>query len=108
MLSPQQAHDDYLELSASAGIVGVGLFVWFVVALLQTARKALDSFTGIQRVFAIGAIVGILGVCVHSLIDFGLHITANALVFVMLLALLSLKPINQRPRAQEHRNAAFS
>jgi hypothetical protein len=57
---------------------------------------------------AVGAIIGIVGVGVHSLVDFGLHITCNALVFVMLLALLSVNRIDQRLGTQAHRSAAFN
>jgi O-antigen ligase len=108
VLSPQQAHNDYLELLASGGIIAVGLFLWFAVAFFRVSRKALQRFTSLQRVFAAGAIIGIAGVAVHSMIEFGLHITSNAVIFVMLLAVLSLNPIKQRLSAQEHRSAAFN
>jgi len=108
VLSPQQAHNDYLELLASGGLIAAAIFVWFVFALVQQCRKALQTFTGFQRVIAFGSIIGIFGVALHSLIEFGLHITANAFAFVILLAVLSLKSLNQRPLAQEHRSAAFN
>jgi O-antigen ligase len=107
VLSPQQGHNDYLELLASGGLIGMALFGWFVVVLGQQIRRTLATSTGIQRVFAVGAIIGIVGVGVHSLVDFGLHITCNALVFVMLLALLSVNRIDQRLETQAHRSAAF-
>jgi len=108
VLTPQQAHNDYLELLASGGLIGAAIFAWFAFALAQQCGKALTTFTGAQRVIACGSIIGIFGVAVHSLIEFGLHITANALAFVILLAILSLKNLNQRPSAQEHRTAAFN
>ncbi len=108
VLTPQQAHSEYLELLASGGLIGVGLFAWFVVAIVQRIQRALTSYTGVQRVFAVGGIIGILGVAVHSLVDFGLHMTGNALVFVMLLAILSMTPLDQRGIAQAHRNGAFN
>ena len=108
ILTPQQGHNDYLELLASGGLIGGAIFLWFVIVLVRRARAALASFTALQRVFAAGAIIGIVGGGVHRLVDFGLHITANGLVFVMLLGLISLKPIDQRVSAQEHRSAAFS
>ena len=92
----------------SGGLIGVGLFGWFLVTLIQRTRHAMATFIGIQRVLAVGAIIGVVGVGVHSLVDFGLHITGNALVFVMLLGLLSVGRIDQRPVAQEHRSAAFN
>jgi O-antigen ligase len=100
-LTPQQAHNDYLEVLASGGIVGVGLLVWFAIVVVRQARKALSASDGFQRAVASGAIIGLVGVAVHSMVDFGLHITANALVFVALVAILGLKAMTPRSRPGE-------
>jgi len=91
--TPQQAHNDYLELLASAGILGAGLFIWFAVALIREARHSVRTGEGFQRAVSLGAIIGLVGVGVHSIVDFGLHVTINALVFVVLVAFLSLKSL---------------
>lgn len=91
--TPQQAHNDYLELLASAGVAGAALLVWFVLALVKQARQNVRAGEGLQRAASLGAIVGLTGVSVHSLVDFGLHITVNGLVFVALLAIISLDRI---------------
>jgi O-antigen ligase len=90
-LTPQQAHNDYLELLASGGILGAALFIWFAVALIREARRSVRNNEGFQRAVSLGAIIGLVGVAVHSIVDFGLHITINALVFVVLAGILSLK-----------------
>jgi O-antigen ligase len=90
VLTPQQAHNDYLELLASGGLVGAGLFVWFAVMLVRQVRKSVNVPQGIQRAVMLGAIIAVVGAGVHSIVDFGLHITINALVFVVLLAILCL------------------
>lgn len=97
-LTPQQAHNDYLEVLASGGIVGVALFVWFAIAVVSQARRAMNALDGFQRAAACGAAIAIVGVAVHSIFDFGLHITANALVFVALLSILSLSAITPPTR----------
>ena len=107
VLTPQQAHSEYLELLASGGLIGMGLLTWFIVALFKRTRSALEQLSGTQRVLAIGAGIGIAGVAVHSLVDFGLHMPANALVFVMLLAMLSLNRLDQPAVAQADRTGAF-
>jgi O-antigen ligase len=91
--TPQQAHNDYLELLSSAGVLGAAVFVWFAVALVKQARQSVRRNEGFQRAVTLGAIVGLAGVGVHSIVDFGLHITVNALVFMALLAIISLAPI---------------
>ncbi|HVS82086.1 MAG TPA: O-antigen ligase family protein [Pyrinomonadaceae bacterium] len=100
-LTPQQAHNDYLEVLASGGLVGVGLFVWFAIVLVNQARKTLKATDGFQRAVACGATIALVGVAVHSIVDFGLHITVNALVFVALLAILSLSALAPTKRPSE-------
>ncbi len=105
--TPVQAHNDYLELLASGGLVGLALFAWFCVLLARRLQIVLRDFSGFQRAAALGAMVGIAGVAMHSLVDFGLHITGDALVFVMLLSILSTGKIangHVRKRIKKHRS----
>ncbi|HET6977624.1 MAG TPA: O-antigen ligase family protein [Pyrinomonadaceae bacterium] len=85
LMTPQEAHNDYLELLSSAGLIGLALGVWFVVAVVRKTRENLSIDTGFKRAVRLGAVLGLTGVAAHSLVDFGLHITANAIVFVVLI-----------------------
>jgi O-antigen ligase len=99
VLTPQQAHNDYLELLASGGVLAAALFVWFVIVLIRQSRHSVTATRGFQRAVVLGTIISLAGVAVHSLVDFGLHITINALGFVILLGILSLKPFeDSEPR----------
>ena len=91
--TPQQAHNDYLELLASGGILGAVLLIWFVIALLRQIKQSVDATEGFQRAATFGALIGLVGVGVHSIVDFGLHITINALVFMMLVGIVSLNTL---------------
>jgi O-antigen ligase len=102
LFTPQQAHNDYLEILASGGLIGFGLLVWFATMLFKQTRKALASADPFYNAVCFGAIIGLAGVAVHSIFDFGLHITLNALVFVALLAILSLKPTKAKLAASEY------
>lgn len=86
-LTPQQAHNDYLELLASGGIIALVLGAWFLYLFIKRARERLRGADQFCRAACFGALVALFGVAVHSLVDFGLHITINALVFVALLAI---------------------
>jgi O-antigen ligase len=96
LMTPQQAHNDYLELLASGGLLGAGLFIWFSIALLNQISRGINAVEGFQRAVLLGSIIGLVGVGVHSMVEFGLHITINALVFVVLLAIISLKTVTGR------------
>jgi O-antigen ligase len=91
--TPQQAHNDYLELLASGGLLGASLFVWFAAELIRQAWQSVKAIEGLQRAVVLGAIISLVGLAVHSLVDFGLHVTINAVGFVILLGILSLKPM---------------
>lgn len=84
-VTPQEAHNDYLELMASGGLIGVALLGWFLVIFIKGVRERLRRSEGFARAASVGALVGLFGVAVHSFVDFGLHITINALAFVALL-----------------------
>lgn len=85
LMTPQEAHNDYLELLSSGGVIGFAIGVWFVVAVVRATRRNLLS--GDMRTLRMGAVVGIVGVAAHSLVDFGLHILVNAIVFLALISI---------------------
>jgi O-antigen ligase len=87
VLTPQEAHNDYLELLSSGGIVGLAIGIWFVVIVVGLARRTLNTDTGFIRAARIGAVLGLAGVAAHSLLDFGLHLFGNTVVFFTLIML---------------------
>lgn len=86
-LAPQEAHNDYLELLASGGIIGAAIGIWFGVILFKRTRATFRSPSQFRRAASFGAALGIVGVGVHSLVDFGLHMIVNALVFMTLVVI---------------------
>jgi len=88
---PQQAHNEYFELVAGGGVIGGALGVWFVLMLIREARKRLHESDALRRAVCCGALVGLVGVAIHSLVDFGLHVMANALICCGLIALATAK-----------------
>jgi O-antigen ligase len=103
LMTPQEAHNDYLELLSSGGVIGFALGVWFVVAVVRKARKNLFVDTGYMRAVRLGAMLGLVGVAAHSFVDFGLHIIVNALVFITLIAIVTIDifPAKAQRRKEE-------
>ena len=91
LMTPQEAHNDYLELLSSAGLIGLAFGVWFAVAAVRKIRHNLLVDTGYKRAVRLGAVLGITGVAAHSLVDFGLHIMTNAVVFIVLIMIATSK-----------------
>ncbi|MDE3068362.1 MAG: O-antigen ligase family protein [Verrucomicrobiota bacterium] len=96
---PGHAHNDYLNLLADWGAVGGGIVLAgmaiFGAGWIKTWRRVRKSETDLgsglsQRLaFFLGASAGLLALAIHSFVDFNLHIPANAILGVTLLALLS-------------------
>lgn len=85
----EQAHNDYLQLLADAGVVGAVIGIVFLVALFRSARSVIRVENVFRRGVGVGALVGIFGVLVHSLFDFVLHTTAVSVLFLFMTAMLS-------------------
>ena len=103
------AHNDFAELMAETGTVGLvlalmGIGVFFFGAFHKFELK----FGDVGGCIRLGAAVGCCGVLVHSFSDFNLHIPANAAWFVACAGISQL-PVSARLR--EHRprltNAGF-
>lgn len=91
-MTPQQAHNDYLEVLGSGGVVAFAILAWFAVAVFRRSRENLRSSNHFRRAAAFGATIGIVGVAVHSLVDFGLHMMVNAFMFTTLVVIATSKP----------------
>jgi O-antigen ligase len=85
--TPQQAHNDYLEVAASGGIIGAAICVWFGVMLITRLKRTLGQAGAWRRAACAGAAIGLLGVAVHSMFDFGVHLTINAALFMVLVVI---------------------
>jgi len=92
-------HSDYLNVLTDWGLVG-GLLVLTALVLLAVGivrtwprvRRAEGDFgRGLSNRFAcfLGLLGGLVAMAVHSLVDFNLHVPADALLALTLLALLT-------------------
>jgi O-antigen ligase len=85
----QFAHNDYLQVLSDGGLVGGALALWFMIAIYHSFAAGLKSREPMVSAFALGAGAGIFAILVHSLFDFNLQIPSNALLFLVLCAVVS-------------------
>ena len=87
LLRVEQAHNDYLQTLADAGIAGFACVAAFIYLLLKIGIDVIrNSRSGFRKGAAIGALAGCVGILVHSFFDFPLRTPANAFVFLTLAA----------------------
>jgi O-antigen ligase len=82
------AHNDYFEFAADSGFVGLGLLGAFVAMSLSAALMAQwRRRDPLMRGMAFACVMGVTAILIHSWVDFNLQIPANAVYFMVLLAL---------------------
>lgn len=84
----EEAHNDYLQTLADAGLAG---FICVVAYIYFLFKKGLATITnsdhGFRRDAAIGALAGCFGILIHSFFDFPLRTPSNAFFFLLLSAI---------------------
>jgi len=95
------AHNDYLEALAETGVVGGLCCAWFLVVVLLYSLKGLAAMgSSFGSVLNLSGLIACSGMLVHSLVDFNLHIPANAMLFFVSahLAVVRIEPSGPRGR----------
>lgn len=106
---PEHAHNDYVEFGSESGIVGIillGLCVLFsFIAALFAQYRRRDP---LMRGMAFASTMAIIALLIHSTVDFNLQIPANAMTFMVILALgwISLALDSGRRRSKSTTDAA--
>ena len=98
-LQPIRAHNDFLNTLVDWGIVGFVLVMGALAVITFGVAKAWRNVGGVAAdlgnrrsnrfAFVLGASFGLIALFFHSATDFNMHIPANAILAVTLLALLA-------------------
>jgi O-antigen ligase len=96
---PDRAHNEYLNTLADWGIVGTTIVATALAAVfigvIRSWRHVRRSETEFRSklsdkfAFVLGASLGLVALLLHSMVDFNMHIPANAILAISLMALLS-------------------
>ncbi len=94
-----EAHNDYLQLLVEMGLAGFAIAVWFLALVFRGAAAKLKNWTGTASgALTVAALLGCVGILVHSFLDFNLQIPANAALFYVLCAMAASEPLQESQR----------
>ncbi|MFC1495571.1 O-antigen ligase family protein [Thermodesulfobacteriota bacterium] len=86
------AHNDYLHFISETGVFLMPIIIWMIIALYRKGFKKIKNPSRLVRGTTLGAMAGITALLFHSIVDFNLHIPANAILFTI-LAVIAVSPI---------------
>ncbi|HUW22539.1 MAG TPA: O-antigen ligase family protein [bacterium] len=89
-LNPLYAYNYFLQLAAEMGVVGLGVFLWFLFMVGKHIKFLSKGFKFFS--FEVGVLGSIVAILFHNLTDYNLCIPANAILFWVFLGLLITGP----------------
>ena len=95
-----EAHNDYLHLAAEGGLL-LGLPIAAAAAVfVREVRRRFREGTDDTRTWWLraGAVTGLGGLALQSLVDFSLQLPGNAVLFALLMAVAVHRPARGAPR----------
>jgi len=81
-------HDDYLQLLAETGPLGLLALAALALLPYALARRALPRLEAEQKVHAVAAVAGLATMSVHALVDYPFYVPACLVLFGALLGAL--------------------
>ena len=98
-------HNDYVELASDFGLLGLGILGMLVALTLGTVRRVMARRRSVLPWgVAFGVAMAIVGLLLHSMVDFNLQIPANSLTIVVILAMGWIA--SELPSKRRHKNSS--
>jgi O-antigen ligase len=97
-----EAHNDYLQLLAEMGVFGFATMAWFLFILFRQVRVKTHKWTSdVSGAVTLACSLGVLGILIHSFVDFNLQIPANAALFYVFCGIVGAPSLLQRSRKRK-------
>jgi O-antigen ligase len=95
----EEAHNDYLQILADAGILGFICVAAFVYLFFKKAASTIETAENdFRKSAARGALAGCFGILIHSFFDFPLRTPSNAFFFLVLVTIATVSIPNLKSR----------
>jgi O-antigen ligase len=88
----EEVHNDYLHLLVETGMIGGGLLLAFLILAVHLWRAQVRQMATVGRgdpAIFYGAWIALVGLALHSWVDFNLQIPSNALLFLLITAMIT-------------------
>jgi O-antigen ligase len=103
-----EAHNDYLQLLVETGLAGFLIAGWFLVLMFRQAATKLKDWTETSTgALTVAALLGCIGILVHSFLDFNLQIPANAALFYVVCAIAAAPGLRESHRRRTSRRRSL-
>ena len=98
--------NDYLQLLCEMGLLGFGIFLWFMLSLFRQigsgySRHDTRERSGVHYISFYGCLTGMVAIVIHSFWDFNMHIPSNAQLLSMLMG-LAIAGVHISPQGHSH------
>ncbi|MGH7915737.1 MAG: O-antigen ligase family protein [Candidatus Binataceae bacterium] len=81
----RDAHNDYVQFAAESGLIALIAVGWFFWRLLRRITAAMRSGDPRKWPLLAAVVAAVIATALHELIDFNLHVPANAVLLALLL-----------------------
>jgi O-antigen ligase len=99
-------HNDYMEGLAETGLLGGLCGVFFLWEFYRESRKAFQAQQAhLSLALHAAGITAVAALLFHSLVDFNLHIPANALLFLLQIFIATAPPLPSNASRLPHAKA---
>ena len=97
-----QTHNEYLQVLAENGIIGLSLFLLAIFIFYYRAFHIFNDLNGNSKVVFVGTMISVTGVLMHGFVSFPFHLSFSSTAFVIMLgmnySLSKIKYSEQNPR----------
>jgi len=84
-----KVHNEYLQLGAEIGILGLGIFLWLIITYFNYGIKLLKRLKDeYKQGIVIGLMGGIVAVLIDGIFGFPLHLPATLVLFWLFIGLI--------------------
>jgi tetratricopeptide (TPR) repeat protein len=85
--NPGRVHNEYLSILVETGVIGLAIFIWFIIAVYKRLSDYQGKSETFSRLLLIGGLASLAAFLIDSFMNFPLRTPTSAKTFVLILGL---------------------